>query len=135
MLGASLEHMPLVLQGVTVLVVEDHSASARMTAALLAAASAQVRTVGTAEAALSLLETFLPRVVVVDLVLPGIGGIELVTMLKANDRTRDIVCVAVTVINGHDLEQAARNAGCADYLRKPLDTDTFASTIAKHLRG
>lgn len=127
--------MPKVLVGVPVLVVEDHPASARMTAALLRAAGAQVRIVGTAEAAMTLLETFLPRAIVIDVVLPGVGGLEFVTLLKADARTQDIVCIAVTVVNGHDLERAAMDAGCAAYLRKPIDTDNFASLLATHLRG
>src|SRR5688572_15566039 len=100
-------NMPKVLNDVPVLVVEDHAASARMTAAVLSAAGARVRTVGTAEDAMTLLETFLPRAIVIDVVLPGVGGLEFVTLLKADARTRDIVCIAVTVVNGRELEQAA----------------------------
>jgi len=124
-----------VLEGVSVLVVEDHAASARMIAALLAAAGAQVELAESVAAAQELLDRVLPRVLVVDLVLAETGGLALVSALKANPTTRDIVCIAMTVLNGGDCERAAYDAGCAAYVRKPVDVDTFANLLAKHLEG
>ena len=121
------------LDGVAVLVVEDHPPSARMLSALLTAAGADVKTVEDAESAVAVLDAFRARVVVVDLVLPGTSGLALVQTIKADARTRDIVCIAVTVLNGQDGERAALAAGCAAYVRKPIDTDTFVALVARHL--
>jgi two-component system, cell cycle response regulator DivK len=122
-----------VLDGVAVLVVEDHPESGRMIAAMLEAAGAVVKVVGSAEDAVDVVDVFRPRILVVDLVLPGVSGAALVRSLKANMKTSKIVCVAVTVQTGYDDERAAMDAGCVEYVRKPIDTDTFAAVLAGHL--
>jgi len=106
-----------------------------MLAALLGAAGAVVQTAGSAEAALAMVTDFTPRLLLVDVVLPGDSGIGLVSTLKADQKTQGIVCVAMTVVNGEELAQAAKDAGCAAYIRKPVDTDTLAASLAKHLEG
>jgi len=123
------------LEGIPVLVVEDHPASARMLAALLGAAGAVVKIADSAEAALVALLDFRPRLLLVDLVLPGDSGIGLVIQLKADPKTQGIVCIAMTVVNGPELARAAKDAGCVAYIRKPFDTDTLAASLAKHLEG
>lgn len=121
------------LEGAPILVVEDHPASGRMLAAVLTAAGAVVTTVDTAEKAVAVARATPPRVAVVDLVLPGAGGLTLVEALKAAPETRAVVCIAVTVMNGEELERSARAAGCAAYVRKPIDTETFAALVARLL--
>lgn len=123
------------LRNVPVLVVEDHGASARMLAALLTVAGAKVRAVDTAEAALTTLETFPARVLIVDLVLPRTDGLALVRALKADEKTRHIVCIAVTVMNDRETERSAYEAGCVAYFGKPVDTDNFATLVAEQLEG
>jgi len=123
------------LDGVAVLVVEDHLPSARMLSALLTAAGADVKRVEDAESAAAVLDAFRPSVVVVDVVLPGTSGLALVETIKADVRTRNIVCIAVTVLNGPESERVALAAGCAAYVRKPIDTDTFVALVARHLRS
>lgn len=122
------------LDGVSLLLVEDDPASSRLYTAVLSAAGAKVTTVETALAALETLQTFLPRVLLVDIVLPDSNGLALVKVLKADDRTRGIVCIAITVLNGPDTERAARDAGCSDYVRKPVDSEALAALIASHLK-
>lgn len=123
------------LRSVPVLVVEDHGASARMLSALLTAAGAKVLAVDTAQAALTALETFPARVLIVDLVLPDADGLALVRTLKADAKTRHIACIAVTVMNDRDTERSAYEAGCVAYVAKPVDTDNFATLVAKQLEG
>ena len=124
-----------VLEGVLVLVVEDHPASGRMVAAVLSAAGADVKVVDTAEAAMPVLATFRPHALVVDVVLPGASGHALVQLIKAQPTMRGIVCIAVSVLNGDDARREALRMGCAEYVKKPIDTDTFAALIAGHLGG
>jgi len=53
----------------------------------------------------------------------------------ADPKTRDIVLVAVTSLTGsEEVERLALAAGCKVYLRKPVDTETFASTVGKQLK-
>ena len=123
------------LAGIAILVVEDDPAGARLLFRLLTNEGADVRTAGSAEEALAVLQQFSPRLLLVDLVLPRMGGLLLVEHLKANPSTRGIVAVAVSAINGPDAERMAVESGCAGYISKPIDVQSFAHTLITHLRG
>lgn len=125
------------LKGTTILVVEADPASNRLIATVLALAGATVEGVGSAEDAVRRLATLRPDAIVVDLVLPGAGGLALVHVVKSTPATKDVVCIALTAANANarDTEQAAMMAGCAAQVRKPIDTDTFAGFIARQLGG
>ena len=81
-----------------------------------------VRTAGDAEEALAVLATFRPRLILMDLQLPGMDGLELTRRLKADPATRDIVIVALTAYAMKGDEERARAAGCDGYVTKPIDT-------------
>lgn len=121
------------LQGVSVLLVEDDVPSARLAGIVLNKAGAIVRFAHTAEEALIALESFHPRLIVLDLVLPKMGGLVFVQQLKADAATRSIVVVAVTSMNGSEAARVCLEAGCAAYIRKPIDIEHFAETLAQYL--
>ena len=124
---------PRVLAGIPVVLVEDDRSSAKLMALLLGMDGAIVSVVHSAEEALPLIEVLRPPVVVLDLVLPRMSGLLLVQQLKAQAWAADIAFVAVTSFNGPEAKRAALQAGCAGYLRKPVDTETFAQFVASHL--
>jgi CheY-like chemotaxis protein len=130
-LGVPKKIRPLI--DVPILVVEDHPASGRLFAAVLTAAGAVVHTVSSASAAVAVLGELRPRVILVDIFLADSNGLALVKMLKADVRTRSIVCIAITVLNGIDLERAALDAGCAALVRKPIDVESLPTLIKSHL--
>jgi CheY-like chemotaxis protein len=118
---------------VNILVVEDDLASNKLLNLLLTDAGASVTAVSSAEAALEVLETSSPALIVLDLILPRMAGLVLVEQVKADPKTRDIVILAVSALNGPEVERVALASGCAAYLRKPVDTATFARLVAMHL--
>ena len=124
---------PPLLAGIPILVVEDDLAGARLLTVLLANAGGDVRVATSAEEALAMLRAFAPRVVVLDLVLPRMNGLLFARQLKSDPATRDIVIIAVSVINGPRTERLALESGCAAYVYKPIDIETFAQTILTHL--
>jgi two-component system cell cycle response regulator len=83
--------------------------------------------------ALEVLEAFMPRLILMDLQLPGMDGLELTRRLKADARTRDICIVAVTAYAMKGDEQRVREAGCDGYVTKPIDTRLLPQTIAGYL--
>jgi len=123
------------LTGVPILVVEDDPAGARLLAVLLTSSGSDVRIAHSAEEALTVLEEFPAQVVVVDLLLPRMNGLLLVQRIKAAPATRDVVVIAVSVVNGPETERLALERGCAAYVAKPIDIQTFAATVNAHLRG
>ena len=123
------------LDGVPILIVEDDAAGARLLVVLLATAGADVRVAHSAEDALAMLQSFPAQVVVVDLILPRMNGLLFVQQLKASPATRHIVVIAVSVINGPQTERLAMESGCAVYVRKPLDIETFVEIVDQQLKG
>jgi CheY-like chemotaxis protein len=76
---------------------------------------------------------FQPRLILMDIQLPGMDGLELTRRLKADEATRQIAIVAVTSYAMKGDEEKARRAGCDGYLSKPIDTRTLARHVAEQL--
>lgn len=119
--------------GAAILVVEDHPANRTLLSFLLTAHGYDVRTAAHATEALEMLETFAPRLILMDLQLPGMDGLELTRRLKADPRTRDICIVAVTAYAMKGDQQRVRDAGCDGYVTKPIDTRQLPQAIAGYL--
>jgi two-component system cell cycle response regulator DivK len=117
------------LASVAVLIVEDDPASLKLLTVVLANEGCDVRATATAEDALVSLRTFRPRVIVVDLVLPLMGGLLFAEHLKADPTTAHIPLIAVTAFNGREAERIAKASGFALYVRKPIDPDTFPELV------
>lgn len=112
------------------LIIDDNPANMKLVSFLLTKKGYEVRTAESALAALALLETYHPALILLDLQMPGIDGFTLARRLKADARTRDIVLLAVTAYAMHGDEQRARDAGCDGYVTKPIDTRTLPGIVA-----
>ena len=113
-----------------ILVVDDNAANLRLLAFLLEKKGYELRTAEDAPAALAVLAEWKPRLILLDIQLPGMGGLELAALIKANPATRDVIIVAVTAfaMKG-DLERALA-AGCDSYVTKPIDTRALPVLVA-----
>ena len=116
-----------------ILIVDDDPASLKLARLLLTSEGHDARTAADAEQAMTLLETFVPRLILIDIELPGVDGLELTRRLKATPATRDIVVIALTAYAMPGDEAKARAAGCDGYIAKPIDIDTLPGVIAQHL--
>ncbi len=116
-----------------VLVVDDNATNLKLIAYLVRTHGYDVHTATDAEAALAEIAAHRPRLVLMDLQLPGIDGLELTRRLKADPATRDIVIIAVTAYAMKGDQDRAREAGCDDYVTKPIDTRALPALIAQHL--
>ena len=123
------------MTGVPILVVDDHSLNLKLTKLLLEQEGYVVQTAADAERALDVLHTFSPRLILMDLQLPGMDGFELTRRLKRDAATRDVIIVALTAYAMTGDEQRALESGCDGYLAKPVDTRTLASQVAGYLNG
>ena len=74
-----------------------------------------------------------PNLILMDLSLPVMDGWEATRRLKANDDLRSIPVIALTAHAMKGDEEKALDAGCEDYVVKPLDEDELLSKIKKHL--
>lgn len=118
-----------------VMIVDDNEQNLKLARIVLAAGGYEIRTANDAEQALALLESFTPRLILMDLQLPGMDGLELTRRLKADPRRSHIVIVALTAYAMKGDEEKARAAGCDGYITKPIDTDALPRIVAEHLAG
>jgi two-component system, cell cycle response regulator DivK len=123
------------LNGVRVLLVEDDPLSLKLLEVLLAAEGCKLCSSRSAEEALEAVQSFRPRVAVIDLVLPLASGILLAERLKADPATSNLVLVAVSAINGPQADRSTKAAGFSLYVRKPIDPDSFPGLLLAALRG
>lgn len=121
------------MAGEPILVIDDNPANLRLLRLLLTAESYAVRTATDGADALAVLREFSPRLILMDLQMPGLNGFDLTRQLKADAATRDIVIVAITAYAMKGDEEKARAAGCDDYVSKPIDTRALPALIARHL--
>ena len=74
-----------------------------------------------------------PDLILMDIQLPEISGLEITKMLKADDDLCDIPVVAVTAFAMKGDEQEIRNGGCDGYIAKPISVASFLQTVSKFL--
>jgi two-component system cell cycle response regulator DivK len=117
----------------TVLVVEDNPANMTLATFLLKSAGYTVLSATDAEAGLALARGQQPDLVLMDIQLPGMDGLQACAILKSDEVTRDIPVIALTALAMKGDEERIRAAGCDGYIAKPLAYREFLATIAVRL--
>ncbi len=117
-----------------ILIVDDNPANLKLMRVLLTASGYDVRTAADGVEASAVLQTFQPRLILMDIQMPSIDGLSLTRQLKANPATRNIVIIAITAYAMKGDKQRALAAGCDGYVAKPIDTRTLPDRIADYLR-
>ncbi|HSD89386.1 MAG TPA: response regulator [Kofleriaceae bacterium] len=118
-----------------VLVVDDNATNLKLVAYLVKASGYDVATAIDADSALAAIAAQPPQLILMDLQMPGVDGLELTRRLKADPATRGIKIIAVTAYAMKGDEEKALAAGCDGYVTKPIDTRALPQLIARHLRG
>src|SRR6266852_425677 len=117
----------------SILIVDDTPVNLKLVRVLLSRQGFDVRTASTAEEALEMAQTFRPQLVLADIQLPGMDGLEMTRRLKAAPETHDTVVLALTAFAMRGDEKKASEAGCDGYITKPINTRTFPDLIRKYL--
>jgi signal transduction histidine kinase/FixJ family two-component response regulator len=113
------------------LVVDDQADNLALAVELLQKVGFETRAASSGEAALEVHDSWRPNLVLTDLRMPGMGGIELLRRLKAAGSTS--VLVAFTASGFFELEEEARRAGASDVLLKPYREAELLERLAKLL--
>ena len=114
----------------TVLVVEDNPANMTLAKFLLESAGHGVLCAVDAEAGLTLARDEQPNLILMDIQLPGMDGLEATAILKRDASTRAIPVIALTALAMKGDDERIRAAGCDGYIAKPLAYREFLATIA-----
>jgi two-component system cell cycle response regulator DivK len=116
-----------------VLVVEDNPANMTLATFLLKSAGHTVLTATDAESGLTLARNEQPDLILMDIQLPGMDGLQATALLKADEATRAIPVIALTALAMKGDEERIRAAGCDGYIAKPLAYREFLATISNRL--
>jgi two-component system, cell cycle response regulator DivK len=116
-----------------VLIVDDNPVNLKLMRAVLAPDGYDIRTAGDGPEVDKILAEFRPRLILMDVQLPGADGFELTRRLKSDPATRDIIVVACTAYTMAGDEEKAHASGCSGYITKPVDTRTLPATVKLHL--
>ena len=117
----------------SILVIEDNPINMTLAVFLLQTAGHAVLTATDAEAGLKLARTEHPDLILMDIQLPDMDGLEATRILKADESTRSIPVIALTALAMKGDEERIRAAGCDGYIAKPLAYKDFLAKIAAQL--
>jgi two-component system, cell cycle response regulator DivK len=116
-----------------ILIVEDNPANLTLAIFLLQSAGHTVITARDAEGGLTLARDDQPNLILMDIQLPGMDGLEATALLKRDGATRAIPVIALTALAMKGDEERIRAAGCDGYIAKPLAYKDFLAVISAQL--
>jgi two-component system cell cycle response regulator DivK len=117
-----------------ILIVEDNALNIKLFCDLLAAHGHQPEAVTDSRNALEAAREFSPDLVITDIQLPHISGLELIRMIRSDQKLADIPIMAVTAYSALGDEERIREAGAQAYVSKPISVVRFAETVGQLLK-
>jgi two-component system cell cycle response regulator DivK len=117
----------------SILVVDDNLDNRELTQILLECEGFEVRLAEDAAQALRMFETYRPKLLLVDVQMPGMDGLELTRRLRRDPSSQDAIVVALSAYAMAAEKANALAAGCDGYITKPINTRTFASAVRRYL--
>ncbi|MGA9026551.1 MAG: response regulator [Steroidobacteraceae bacterium] len=115
------------------LIVDDNALNVELVSVVLQADSFLVESAGDAVGGLQRIQSFQPDLILMDVQLPGMDGLEFARIIKREPGTRHIVVIAFTAYAMRGDEARMLAAGCDGYLSKPIDVATFAAQVRAFL--
>jgi two-component system, cell cycle response regulator DivK len=119
---------------IQIMIVEDHPVNLKLARDLLEMDGFDVCSCPDAESAQDALKTIQPDMILMDVALPGMDGLELTRILKADVKTKDIKIVALTAFAMKTDKDRVMEAGCDGYITKPINTRKFTEQILELLK-
>ena len=112
-----------------ILIVEDNALNIKLFCDLLEAHGHATKAVTDSREALEAAREFAPDLVITDIQLPHVSGLQLIRMLRADDRLSDVPIMAVTAYATSGDEDRARDIGAQAYVAKPISVARFVQTV------
>jgi CheY-like chemotaxis protein len=117
-----------------VLLIEDNLMNMELATDLLEGAGFEVLQAERAEAGIALAHARQPDIILMDIALPGMDGLEATRRLKRDEQTARIPIVALTASAMLGDHTKARAAGCCGHIAKPIDTRRFIETVSSYMQ-
>ncbi|MGB0719059.1 MAG: response regulator [Bdellovibrionales bacterium] len=117
----------------TVLIVEDNALNMKLFHDLLEAHGIATIETSDGKQVLDLARANKPDLILMDIQLPEVSGLDVTKWLKADEELKSIPVIAVTAFAMKGDEQKIREGGCEDYISKPISVGSFIETINRYL--
>ena len=117
----------------TILIVEDNELNMMLFHDLLEAHNFDTLQTRDGNEALALAREHRPDLILMDIQLPGVSGLEVTRQIKADDELKSIPVVAVTAFAMKGDEDRIREGGCEAYIAKPIRIDELVATVKKFI--
>jgi len=121
------------MSGELIFIVDDNPLNLKLVDFLLSAKGYEVRSAPDGKSALKKLTTCQPDLILMDIQLPDINGLDLTQKLKKDLKYRDIPIVALTAYAMEGDKEKILASGCDGYISKPIDTTTLPEIVADYL--
>lgn len=122
------------MAGEKILIIDDNPVNIELASDLLTLHGFQMLQAGDAETGIVIAKAEIPNLILMDIQLPGMDGLEATRRLREDAATRNVPIVAITAFAMKGDEEKAMKAGCIGYIPKPINTRTFPETIKNYLR-
>ena len=119
--------------GALILAVDDYEVNLEILCMYLKGEGYRVLQATRGEAAIAQAQEHLPNLILMDVKMPGIDGLEAIRLLKADPKTRDIPVISLTAFAAESDTKRCFEAGAADYLSKPIDFAELGRKLTRHL--
>jgi two-component system, cell cycle response regulator DivK len=118
-----------------ILIVEDNALNIKLFCDLLAAHGHEPEAVTDSRNAIDVAREFSPDLVITDIQLPHVSGLDLIKLIRADEKLSEVPIMAVTAYSAHGDEERIREAGAQAYVAKPISVVRFAQTVDELLEG
>lgn len=115
------------------LVVDDNVLNVELVKFVIGTENCAIESAPDAAQALLRIQASRPDLILMDIQMPGMNGLDLTRHIKADPSTRDIVVLAFTAYAMKGDEAKMREAGCDGYVSKPIDVETFSREVLSYL--
>ncbi len=116
------------------MIVEDNALNMKLFRDLLEALGYRIVRLYDGTKVLPLARKYKPDLIIMDIQLPGVSGLEVIKWLKADDELKVIPVFAVSAFAKNGEEDTIRAGGCDEYLAKPLGIHVFMATVERYLQ-
>ena len=117
-----------------ILIVEDNALNIKLFCDLLAAHGHEPEAVTDSRNALDAARAFSPDLVITDIQLPHVSGLDLIRLIRKDEKLAEVPIMAVTAYSAHGDEERIRAAGAQAYVSKPISVMKFAQTVDELLK-
>ena len=122
------------MKNATILYVEDNISNRVLVRRILAADGYEVIEAENAQQAMETIESINPNLILMDINMPDMDGYTLTRRLKKIPKLAKVPIIALTANVMRGDKERTLDAGCDDYIQKPIDVDTFSDQIAHYLQ-